>query len=168
MVERRHKLSIMTRIPTLLLLLLSISLLGSLSAQETLPDETYEDTEATIPDPASQARLEKIATKLQLTEAQIPQVAAILETFAATTAANPATTPEAKRAQRRALRTEVMALLSPEQRALVKRGKANTNGGQRQGPNKPATQPAKRNWFDLLLDEVATPLLNNRRGKRQN
>lgn len=159
----------MPRIATFFILLFFALLLSPLSAQETLAEEeVYEEEETSTTDPAFQARLEKIATKLQLTDTQLPEVAAILEEFAAATAANPPTSPEAKRAQRRALRTRVMRLLSPEQKALVQRAKGNANGRQRQSGTKASPQPKKRNWFDVLLDEVATPLLNNRRGKRRN
>ncbi|MEM1358544.1 MAG: hypothetical protein AAGF89_10105, partial [Bacteroidota bacterium] len=149
-----------------LIFLLFVPLASFLSAQETLAEEAaYEDTDPTT-DPAFRARLDKITAKLQLTEAQIPEVAAILKEFTATAATNPPTTPEAKRAQRRTLRSRVMRLLSPEQRALVQAGRGRANASPHQASKKAGPQPQKRGWFDVLLDDIAAPLLNNRRGKR--
>ncbi|MEM9261101.1 MAG: hypothetical protein AAGA62_15775 [Bacteroidota bacterium] len=158
----------MARTITLFIFLLFVPLASSLSAQEALSEEAaYEATDPTT-DPAFQARLEKITVKLQLTDAQIPEVAAILKEFAATAAANPPPTMEAKRTQRRALRSRVMRLLSPEQRALVQGGRGRANANPRQGGKKAGAQSPKRGWFEVLLDDIATPLLNNRRGKRRN
>ncbi|MFK8161366.1 MAG: hypothetical protein AB8H12_02790 [Lewinella sp.] len=130
----------------------------ALFAQEEGYDEmATDDTEYAAP-PAN-AKLNKIAAKLQLTDEQLPQVTAILEEFSQQA---PPTTPEEKKARRRALRTRVMALLTPEQKALVRQGrpagnnrKAPANGGK-----------TKRNWFEVLLDDVAMPLMNQRKQRK--
>jgi hypothetical protein len=138
----------------LLITLFIISSLFScaLFAQEEGYDETPTDnTEYTAP-PAN-SKLDRIAAKLQLTEEQKSQVAIILEEFAQET---PPATPEEKKTQRRALRTRVTALLTPEQKAIIRQGRSAGKNRRANGAK------AKRSWFDVLLDDVATPLLNRR------
>jgi hypothetical protein len=140
-------------------LLISLFIISSLfscalSAQEEDYDETpTDDTEYAAP-PAN-TKLDKIATKLQLTDEQLPQVAAILEEFSQQA---PPTTPEERKTRRRALRTRVIALLTPEQKAIVRQGRSVGNSRKASTVN----GKAKRTWFETLLDDVATPLLNQR------
>lgn len=140
--------------------------------------------------------LEKIAAKLQLTDDQRPAVAAELEAYAERMANEPSTSPEAKKAAKRALRKRIVSLLTPQQRADLKEQRRNGSGGRaagthlRQGPsgdspsqlksmsdtvpNEDGTtvSPSDRNntpggnWLDALLDEVVQPFVTKKIGKQ--
>lgn len=142
------------RIAIALFFIISSFFSGGLRAQEEGYDEEIDETEYAAAPPNE--KLARIAAKLQLTDEQLPRVEAILEEFAQQP---PPVTPEEKKARRRALRARVSALLTPEQRALVQQGRANTTAG---APGK-----HKRNWLDVLIDDVATPLINQRGQKRR-
>ncbi|MEM9928862.1 MAG: hypothetical protein AAF840_03495 [Bacteroidota bacterium] len=124
-----------------------------LTAQEESYDETTLTAEPTSLSSAASEKLKKVAAKLRLTEDQLPQVEAILLEFAAQPAP---TTPEARKARRRALRARVSQLLTPEQLALARQ--------IRQGKGKSRQQPTtqKRNLLDMLIEDVATPFIEQR------
>ncbi len=140
------------------LLLITIFIISSffssgLRAQEEgYAEEELTETPEGVATPAN-GKLAKIAARLQLTAEQLPQVEAILLEFSATP---PPTTPEAKKARRRALRARVAQILTPEQRALLNQQKTS-----RRNPNSPET--TKRHWLDAIIEDIATPLLNQRR-----
>lgn len=141
-------------LPTTLFIISSL-FSGVLCAQEEGYDEPLNDaTEYVAPQVNDQ--LDRIAAKLQLTEEQSVQVANILEEFSLET---PPATPEEKKARRRALRARVTALLTPAQKALIRQRRP--AGNNRNSPA--ANGKARRNWFEVLLDDVATPLLNQRK-----
>ncbi len=96
----------------------------------------------------------RLSRRLQLTPTQQPQVAAIMNSYRADLAANPPGSPEERRTRKRNARSQVMALLTPEQKARLK---ANRNGKGSGG---------KRGWIDVLLDDVARPMLDGRRRQR--
>lgn len=140
----------------LLISLLFISSLPLLLAQE---EEGYGEEELTTAAPASSPfgnKLAKIATKLQLTDEQLPQVEAILLEFQASPKAD---SPQAKRARRRALRARISTVLSPEQQSLMLQSSRSGSGNARSGA------ATKRNWLDVLIDDIAVPLIEKRRGK---
>ncbi len=142
---------------TFLIIIISSLFSSGLRAQEeSYGEEELTEDPAYVASPASE-KLAKIAARLQLTEAQLPQVEAILLEFAASP---PPTTPEAKKARRQALRARVGQLLTPEQRALLQPGRNTTAGRSRKGGS------GKRNLLDVLIEDVATPLLDQRRKGR--
>lgn len=126
--------------------------------EEGYGEETATETAEYTAAPAN-ARLDKIVARLQLTEDQRWQVAAVLEEFAQQ---GTPTTPEEKKTRRRALRARVMAMLTPEQKALARQGRP--SGNNRRGPA--SNEKTKRGWFDVLLDDVAMPLLNQRKQRK--
>ncbi len=130
-----------------------------LAAQEEGYDEEASTETAEYAAAPANDKLDKITAKLQLTEGQRSQVAAILEEFSQQ--GMPAT-PEDKKARRRALRTRVMALLTPEQKARARQGRP--SGNNRRAPA--TNERSKRSLFDILLDDVATPLLNQRKRRK--
>lgn len=98
----------------------------------------------------------RINQRLLLTDDQYPQVEAMLEAYQNDLASNPPVSREDKRARKRALRTRIMGILTPEQKARAKARRS--GGGKRSAPT-----PQKRSWFDVLLDDVASPLLERRK-----
>ena len=117
-----------------------------------------------IPGPAAagifnDTMLVRITRRLQLTPTQQPQVAAILTSYRTDLVENPPTSVEDKRARKRAARSRVMAVLSPEQKARLK-----AERGARNGNNPPS--PQNRHWLDTMLDDVANPLLDSRKRRR--
>lgn len=144
------------RLAIALFFIISSCFSSGLRAQEGegYDEETAYETEfAATP---TNEKLAKIAARLQLTDDQLPQVEAILEEFSLQPVP---TTPEAKKARRRALRARVSALLTPEQRVLIQQSRNNAPGK--------AAGKASRNWLDVLVDDIAAPLINQRGQKRR-
>jgi len=117
-----------------------------------------------VPEPAAtgvfnDTMMVRITRRLQLTPSQQPRVAAILSSYRTDLAENPPTSVEDKRARKRAARSRVVALLSPEQKARLKAGRR-ARGGKGQ------PSPQKRHWLDTILDDVANPLLDSRKRRR--
>jgi hypothetical protein len=142
------------------LLLISLLFIGSLPLLLAQEEEGYGEEETTITAPASSPMgntLAKIATKLQLTDEQLPQVEAILREFQSTPKAD---SPQAKKARRRALRARISTVLSPEQQTLMRQNSRPFGRGNA----RPGTA-AKRNWLDVLIDDIAAPLIDKRRSK---
>ena len=84
-----------------------------------------------------------------------------MNSYATDFAENPPVSPEEKRTRKRAARNQVMALLTPEQKARIKARRTGRSG-------QAAAAPGKRNWLDSLLDDVASPLIERRQRKRGN
>lgn len=143
------------------LLVISLLFISSLPLSAQAEEEAYGEEEmTTTAAPASSPMgnmLAKIATKLQLTDEQLPQVEAILREFQATPKAN---SPQEKKARRRALRARVSTVLTPEQQALMRQNSRPSGSGNA----RPGTT-AKRNWLDVLIDDIAAPLIDKRRKK---
>ncbi|WP_273443689.1 hypothetical protein [Neolewinella agarilytica] len=143
------------------LLLISLLFIGSLSLPAQAEEEGYgEEEEVTTTAPASSPMgntLAKIATKLQLSDEQLPQVEAILREFQSTPKAD---SPQAKKARRRALRARISTVLTPEQQTLMRQNSRPSGTGNA----RPQTA-AKRNWLDVLIDDIAAPLIDKRRRK---
>lgn len=99
--------------------------------------------------------LVRINRRLLLTDGQIPQVRTMITAYQTDLADNPPATPEDKRARRRAFRSNVMAILTPEQKARAKAQRA--GGGRKKGASQ-----QKRNWLDVIIDDVANPLIERR------
>ncbi len=140
----------------LLIGLLFISSFPLLLAQE---EESYEKEVTTTNVPATSTlgnKLAQIAAKLQLSNEQLPQVEAILLEFS--TAPKP-DSPQAKRARRRALRARISTILSPEQQQLMRQNNSPNTRNTRSG------KATKRNWLDILIDDIAAPLIDKRRSK---
>lgn len=148
-----------------LLLIVCIPFLG-LRAQEDYTDDV--GSEATeISDSPIQAQLDKVSAKLQLTDEQIPKVEALLLEYFQQLTDNPPTSPQDKGARRRALRTSVGKILTPEQRQRMRQSKA--KGGARKQAGRQNSKPQRNSdtWLDRLIDDVAAPLLEQRQRKRR-
>lgn len=143
------------------LILLSLFLFGpwgnALPAQEEPSDDPF------LEDPVSDApwrkQLDQLTLRLDLTDEQVPAAESLLEEYYTSLTENPPATPEEKRTRKRALRARFARLLTPEQQATLRNSK-NANPGEN-------PQRQKRGWLDVLLDDVATPLLNNRNRNRR-
>ncbi|TXF89991.1 hypothetical protein FUA23_08545 [Neolewinella aurantiaca] len=141
-----------------LILIVCSSFLG-LRAQEDYNGSSPSPTTET---PALvETMLDKISRKLQLSEEQVPQVETLLQDFFQHPENQTGASPEV----RRALRAAVSKLLTPDQRQLLKQKRAR-NGTVRRGSNPNMVAPQKSSWLDLLLDDVAYPLLEKRRRNR--
>ena len=130
----------------------------SLTAQKEVSDDPFVSEEP-LPAEPWRKQLDQLTARLGLTPEQRPAAEALLSEYYAELQANPSATAEEKRSRKRAFRKRFQQLLTPDQQQTLRAG--NGGGSQRQAA------PPKRGWLDVLIDDVATPLLDNRRRNRR-
>jgi hypothetical protein len=146
----------------LLILTLGILLSGlPLGAQDSLSIISTPQTEGA--GAMIEQKLDRIDQRLGLMPDQRESIRKVLVDFTEKYGGQPPDTPEEKRQRRRALRQAVSTLLSPEQIALMKEGRKKRSGTL---PDKRVGSPSptpKRNFLDVILEDIATPLLERRK-----
>lgn len=135
---------------------------NTLRAQEALPGEP--STEAGLPGASLSAapwqkQLDQLTVRLSLTPEQIPAAEQLLAAYYTELIDNPPATPELKRARKRTFRNRFRQLLTPEQQADLRSGTKSRKAT--------ATAQKQRHWLDVLIDDVATPLLEKRKKNRR-
>lgn len=121
-------------------------------------DDAYDDEPAALP-ALVKAQLAEATVRLELTDEQTPAVGDLLLAYHEDHTAEPPADDGEERTRRRALHTSVNNLLTPGQRQLLRDW---TGEHPAASPGK----PKKRKWFDVLIDDVAAPILDKRRKKR--
>ncbi|MEM6770789.1 MAG: hypothetical protein AAF597_09420 [Bacteroidota bacterium] len=131
----------------LLTLLLASAYYSAIFAQgvDAQPTQGWHDT-----------MMVRITQRLQLTPDQVPQVRTLLEAHHADMQNNPPASVDERKVRKRALRSRVMAILTPAQRERLKAQR----GGSRNQKNAAA---GKRHWLDVIIEDVAAPLLDRRK-----
>ncbi|MTB53738.1 hypothetical protein [Lewinella sp. W8] len=132
-----------------------------LSAQDSL--KITAAPSPAIAEDVIEQKLDRIDQRLGLLPDQRASIREVLITFTEKYGDQPPATKDEKRQRRRALRQAVSALLTPEQIARIKESRKNASGNLPKNNSGSPSPTPKRSFLDILLDDIATPLLEKRK-----